>query len=256
MYPVLFKIGNLAVRTYGVVLILAFFICLYLLKYEARRFSITNKTIDHMVNYLLLGGLIGARLYYALFYDAYYYFTKPWTLLFIWEGGLAIHGAIIGGVVGLYLFARKNGVKFLVLANLLAPILLLGQAIGRLGCFLNGCCYGLSTNVRWGVMFPKNSFAYYQFGFHAVHPTELYELSLNLIGFVVLWSVRKNVRNYLFSLYLMYYGAVRFIVSFFRADSLYLWGTGIRIAHIASVFFILAGLILFKYIRNKTEVVI
>ncbi|MDP8233756.1 MAG: prolipoprotein diacylglyceryl transferase [Candidatus Saelkia tenebricola] len=253
MYPVLFQIGNLAVRTYGVVLVAVFFMCLYLLKYDAKRSSVTKETVERMSNYLLLGGFIGARIYYALFYDAFYYFTKPWTLLFVWEGGLAIHGAIIGGLIGLYLLAKKDKIKFLILANLIAPILLLGQAVGRLGCFLNGCCYGLPANIPWGVIFPKDSLAYYQFGFQALHPTQFYELVLNLSGFVVFWVIRKNIPQYLFSLYLMYYGLVRFIVSFFRADSLLFWGTDLRIAHIMSAVFILSGMFLFKYNRSHSK---
>lgn len=253
MWPVLFRIGNFGIRTYGVVLVGAFFVCLWLAKIEARRVNLSKKTIDHLANYLLLGGLLGARVYYALFYDPYYYFTKPWTLLFIWEGGLAIHGAIIGGILALYIFSRKWQINFFSLADLLAPIVLLGQAIGRLGCFLNGCCYGYPTTKPWGVIFPQDSFAYYQFGYQALHPTQLYELGLDLLGFVFLWLSRRKVafRGQLFSLYLISYGLIRFVVSFFRADSLYLWGTSLKMAHLLSIALVLAGVIIFK--KRKSD---
>lgn len=243
MYPVLFKIGNLGIRSYGVLLVIAFFICLWLAKFDAKRISLSKKLVDKYANYLLLGGLIGARLYYAAFYDPYYYFTKPWTLLFIWEGGLAIHGALLGGVIATYLFCKKKNIPFLKLTDFVAPILLLGQAIGRIGCFLNGCCYGVPTDKPWGMIFAKDSPAYYKYGYQSLHPTQLYEMFLDLIGFILLWSFRRNFKKpgTLFGLYLIYYGIVRFAISFLRADSLYLWGTSIKIAYLVSIFMLIVG---------------
>lgn len=256
MYPVLFKIGNFGVRTYGVILIIAFFICLYLAKWDAKRLGLGKKDIDHLANYLLLWGLIGARLYYALFYDPYYYFTKPWTLLFIWEGGLAIHGAILGGILGLYLYTKKYHRDFWNLADFLSPLLLLGQGIGRIGCFLNGCCFGKPTDKPWGVIFPKDSFAYYKYGFTPVHPTQLYEMVLDVLGFIIFWTVRKKISSpgVLFAWYLIYYGVVRFVVSLFRADSLYLWGTGVKIAYVVSFIMIVIGIYLNLVLRKKSKI--
>ncbi len=255
MHPVLFKIGNFGIRTYGVVLVIAFFICLYIAKWDGKRLGLKRKEVDCLANYLLLWGLIGARLYYAIFYDPIYYFTKPWTLLFIWEGGLAIHGAIIGGIFGMYLYSRKYNLNFWLLADFISPILLLGQGIGRIGCFLNGCCFGKPTDKPWGVIFPKDSFAYYKYGFTPVHPTQLYEMVLDILGFVVLWSLRKKsaFNGYLFSWYLIYYGIVRFVVSIFRADSLYIWGTNIKIAYVVSLLMVIVGVYLHLVLKKSPQ---
>lgn len=255
MYPIIFKIGNLAIRTYGLILLLAFFICLGLAKYDVKRMSWSKKVVDYLVNYLLLGGLIGARLSYAIFYDPVYYFTKPWTLLFLWEGGLAIHGAIIGGLISMAIFSRKKKIDFFILADFIAPIFLLGQAIGRIGCYLNGCCYGYPTDKPFGVIFPKDSFAYYQFGYSAVHPTQIYELVLNLIGFILLWSLRRKfkINGYLFSLYLIYYGLIRFTISFFRAGSLFIWGTSIKVEQVISIIMFLIGIFMMRFLKSTAR---
>ncbi|MDP8253938.1 MAG: prolipoprotein diacylglyceryl transferase [Candidatus Kaelpia aquatica] len=245
MHPVIIQFGSLAIRSYGVMLVIAFLAAFYLAKYDSKRIGLNKKNMDSIANYLLLGGLLGARVYYGLFYDPYYYFTKPWALLFIWQGGLAVHGAIIGGILSLYIFSKRNSAEFLKLADFLIPLLLLGQAIGRIGCFLNGCCYGLPTEKPWGIIFTKDSSAYYQYGFQALHPTQLYEFILSLIGFVFLWVIRKDspFRGFIFSLYLIYYGLIRFYISLFRADSLYLWGSNIKIAYLVSLGLVLFGVV-------------
>ncbi len=255
MYPVVLKVGHFAIKSYGLFLIIAFLLALYMLQRDARRYSLDKKTIDSLGNYLLLGGLIGARLYYAMFFDPWYYFTKPWTLLFVWEGGLAVHGAIIGGFISLYIFSKKKKYNIFMLADLIVPVLLLGQAIGRLGCFFNGCCYGVPSSKAWALTFPKDSLSYFQFGFATVHPTQLYEFILCLFGFFIFWLIRKNIpfRGFLFSLYLIYYGLVRFVISFFRADSLYLWNSSIKVSYLISIFLFLWGIFLFVRLKSKAH---
>jgi phosphatidylglycerol:prolipoprotein diacylglycerol transferase len=255
MYPILFKFGSIGIHTYGVVLVIAFFFSLWLVKKDAKRLNIDEKTIDELATYLLIGGLAGARIYYACFYDPIYYLKYPWTLLFIWEGGLAIHGALIGGVLSAVLFCKKRKLNFWQIADLVSPFLILGQAIGRIGCFLNGCCYGLPTNKPWGVIFPKGSFAYYKYGMVAVHPTEIYEMVLDFIGFFILFFLRKRIKikGFLFCFYLIYYSVIRFFVSFFRGDSLYLWGTNIRIAQLTSIVVIIISLEIIFYLKGKVQ---
>jgi phosphatidylglycerol:prolipoprotein diacylglycerol transferase len=139
---------------------------------------------------------------------------KALTVLYLWQGGLAFHGGIAGGIIGGYLFARIRKLSFPLLADICAPALALGYAITRVGCFLNGCCYGHECDLPWAVTFPANTDA----GGVARHPTQLYAVLANLIIFAVLARLypRVSVRGNLFLLYLVLYSVYRFIVEFFR----------------------------------------
>jgi phosphatidylglycerol:prolipoprotein diacylglycerol transferase len=196
--------------------------------------------------YCLLGGIIGARLYYVAF-NWSYYGKNPSEIPAIWHGGLAIHGGLIGGVlIGIW-FVRRHRVSFWPLADAAAPLVILGQAFGRIGNFMNGDAHGTPTTMPWGIVFPPGSIAGREFGPVPLHPVMLYEMGLNFLAFVFLWSIRKRPwgDGFIFCLYLILYSVIRFIVSFFRADDLYLGS--LRAPHVVSVLmFILVGAYVIK----------
>jgi phosphatidylglycerol---prolipoprotein diacylglyceryl transferase len=199
--------------------------------------------------------LLGGRLYYVLFKWGYYG-AHLWKIIAVWEGGMAIHGGLIGGLIGGWLFARMHGLPFAILCDMMSPAVSLGHAFGRFGNFMNGDAHGyplhdprLPTWLRhfpdWmGVTFPATSIAGREFGPVPLHPVMLYELVLNLIGVVWLWSLRKKPwpPGTLVGLYLMYYALVRSFTSLFRADDLYLGP--LRMPHVISVVMLLTGLFL------------
>ena len=113
-------------------------------------------------------------------------------MIAVWKGGLAIHGAILGGLLIAVLYARKQKISFLKFVDTLTPSLILGQAIGRIGCFFNGDAYGYPTSLPWGIVYAPESPAGQMFPGQALHPTQLYEMFLNLIIFGILWKIRKN----------------------------------------------------------------
>jgi phosphatidylglycerol:prolipoprotein diacylglycerol transferase len=167
-----------------------------------------------------------------------YYGAHPVEILKIWNGGLAIHGGILGGALAVYLFTRYKRVPFWVLTDALVPSLILGQAIGRIGNLMNGDAYGMPTTLPWGIHFPPNSPAGMAYPGMATHPSMLYEMILNLMVFGVLWGIRKRGYRDGFStaMYFILYAIARSIVSFTRGDSL--WLGPIRAAHVISLVFV------------------
>lgn len=253
MYPVIAKFGPLTIYSYGMMVAIAFVIGLYVARFEARRKDIKIELVYDLAFYLIIGSLIGARLYYLVFFEPSSFIEDPGAVLKIWQGGLAIHGAILGGILTALLFSKIHKISFWKLADLVAPSIVLGQAIGRIGCFLNGCCFGVPTESVFGVHFPKESLAYIAYNGLAVHPIQLYESFFSAIGFLFLWSMRRKIRfdGGLFLLYLVVYSCARIVLSGLRGDSLYIWGTGLKVAQIMSgAIFVIAFIIFVKRQKN------
>jgi len=227
MYPIIAKIGPFTIYSYGMMVAIAFLFGVFVARLEAVRKKINPDLVYDLSFYLLVGSIIGARIYYIFFFDLGSFLKNPLSLFMIWQGGLSIHGGIFAGIITGVMFSKINKTSFWVLADLIAPSIILGQAIGRIGCFLNGCCGGISG-----------------------HPTQIYELLLDFLGFLFLWKLRQKVKfeGALFLLYLMLYSVIRIIVSQFRGDNLYLWSTGLTLADLTStaMFIIAAALFLKK----------
>lgn len=240
MDPILIQFGPVAIRYYGLMYFIAAMVGGWLLGKEVRRKGVSLSDEDrwNLIMYALLGGILGARIYYVVFNWSYYGRNLS-EVPAIWHGGLAIHGGLIGGVlVGIW-FVRRHHVSFWQLADAGAPSIILGQAFGRFGNFMNGDAHGTPTTMPWGIIFPPESIAGREFGPVPLHPVMLYELGFNLMIFAFLWSIRKRPYSdgFLFCLYLILYSIDRFIVSFFRADDLYI---GIfRAPHVVSVLLVI-----------------
>lgn len=249
MHPIFFKIGSIEIRYYGVMIALAFIVGAILGEREARRKGFAPGLVYDILSYMLIGVIAGARIYYVLFSEPYWFITHPVEIIAIWKGGLSLHGGLIGGLlVGIW-FCYKKGLPFWRFADVLAPPVILGQAIGRVGCTLNGCSYGRPTTLPWGVVFTDpQSLA--PLGI-PLHPTQIYEIILSLILFSGLWRGRKRVSfdGQLFLTYVMGYGVIRFFLEFFRGDSLLLFNL-VPVPHMMSIIIFLVGLGLYMY-RNK-----
>lgn len=234
MYPVLIKIGMFPIRSWGILVLTGIFVAYYYLK--ARPQKELFKWFDKHFFYIILWGIIGARIYQVLFWDRKMYFSHPLEILKIWNGGMAIQGTIIAVVFYLLYRSRKDSIPFFKITDFLVPAMLLGHAIGRIGCFLNGDSYGRITNFVLGVHFPGLD------GYR--HPTQLYEAALNFLGFLLLnkLSKKKLKQGTMTALYLIYYGTIRFFVQSLRADTTYVFG--ISAVHAMSVAFLLTGLLI------------
>ncbi|MBE9532269.1 MAG: prolipoprotein diacylglyceryl transferase [Proteobacteria bacterium] len=224
MHPVLFKYGFIEIRFYGLMYVLAIIIGSYLLKSEVRRkgISLSDDEVTSFLMWVVISGVIGARLYYVLF-KLDYFLPAPAEIVAIWHGGLAIHGGIIGGIVGGWVYLKRRDISFWKAADASAPVLILGQSLGRFGNFMNGDAYGTPTLMPWGVVFPFSSPAGMEFPGIAIHPAMLYEMAFNFAIFLFLWfKVRKceTKDGFLFALYIVLYSLGRFFVEIFRGDSL------------------------------------
>ena len=254
MHPVLLQIGPLVIRWYGVMIALACLIGLFMAKKEAERKEIGKEKIEDFFLYAIIGAIIGARLYYIAFTDVSLIWMNPLSVFAIWQGGLAIHGAILGGIVVAAFYTWRQNISFAAFADTLAPSLILGQAIGRIGCFFNGDAHGFPTDLPWGVAYAPESPAGQMFPGQPLHPTQLYEMILNSLIFMVLWKLRKNLKidGYLLILYVILYSAARIFVEHFRADKL-TFVSNVSAAQSIGVFGIILGVIFLVVLKIKSH---
>ena len=225
MHPILVQLGPITIRYYGLMYIIAIAIGFYLLWREVRRKKI-SLPMESLLDLLLLTiplAITGARLYSVVF-RLDYYGRYPLDILKIWEGGLAIHGGVLGGIGAVLLFSRWKRVKFWPLADAIVPSLVLGQAIGRIGNLMNGDAFGTPTTLPWGIRFPADSPAGMAYPGLATHPSMIYEMILDVAIFAYLWAIRKKgyKDGFSTSMYFILYAVARSIVSMTRGDDLYL----------------------------------
>lgn len=226
MHPILFEYGPIQIRFYGLMYVIAILVGTYLIKKEVRRKRVAL-TDDDVMNFILgtvITGIIGARSYYVAF-NMGYYSANPYEIPKVWHGGLAFHGGLIGGLLFAFVYLGRHRIKFWQMADVVAPSIILGQAFGRFGNFMNGDAHGMPTTMPWGIVFPKESIAGSEFPNIPLHPVMLYELAINLSIFLFLWfGIRKRgfKDGFIFALYLLLYSIGRWTVENFRADSLML----------------------------------
>ena len=289
MRPTLFKIGNFELRIYSLMYILAFIIGIKIAEKDdvAKKRGIKDKKmIEDFAFFAMISGLVGARAYYVIM-KFNEYAGDPISMLKVWEGGLAIHGGIIGGLIGSYLYAKKHKISLWTLTDMGVGPLLFGQFLGRFGNLANGEIHGVPTFtpwnvifsgkfsewwaayqsmgleaqskfkelVPWGLVFPQDSPAGMEFPNYPLHPAMLYEAVLNLIGFILLWFYfRKKEYNpgILTMIYLIMYAVIRVFVSTFRVEDLIVPGIGIRAPYLISIIMVIMATVGIKYF-SKTK---
>jgi phosphatidylglycerol:prolipoprotein diacylglycerol transferase len=213
MHPRLFGF----VKSYGVMLDLAFLAGIWLSVRRGKRRGLSSEAIISICFGILVAALVGSRAYYVLTHlDR----QDPWyQIFFFWDGGLTFYGGILLAIATSWYMARRRGIPFLQLADVMAPAIALGLGIARIGCFLSGCCFGLPTGAPWGVCFPAGSPAALHLGGVPIHPTQLYS---SAAGFAIFGSLlllerfRSGPRGVTFARFLVLYGAARFVIEIWR----------------------------------------
>lgn len=239
MNPVAFKIFGIEVAWYGVLISFGILFGIIVATHRAKKENLYNDIIIDMALVTVPAAIIGARAYYVIFsWD--FYKQNPKEIFNIRQGGLAIHGAIIAGVIVGHLFCRYKKIGFWTLADVCAPAIILGQAIGRWGNFINQEAHGGPTDLPWGI----------EIGGVKVHPTFLYESLWNLgvFGFLLYYSDKKKYEGQIFILYLILYSVARYFIEGLRTDSLMLGS--FRVAQLISIMSII-GAILIGIIMKK-----
>lgn len=220
MRVILFHIGDFPVRSYGLILAVAILLSASVAYYLAKG-TVYRKHVFDMLIYVVLGAIIGARLWEVVFFQGEYYSKHLLEAFAIWQGGLSIQGGLIGGFIAGVIYTRIYKLSFWEFADILAPAIILGQAIGRIACFLNGDAYGTPTNSGFGLVYPEGSMAYDAYGSQPLWPAEIFEMQWDLIIFAILVALKNKSwpKGFLFLAYNILYSFGRFMLEFLRGDS-------------------------------------
>ncbi len=255
--PVAFSIGSFKVYWYGIIIAAGMLLCFILAIKQAKKNKFSPDLVYDLMFVTLPCAIIGARIYYVIFKWDYY--SQDLKKIFdTRSGGLAVYGGVIAVLLGYFIMCKIRKIPYSTVLDYLAPLLPLGQAIGRWGNFFNQEAFGTTTNLPWGMTSPEIR-GYLLLNcptldpLMPVHPTFLYESLGNIILFVVLYYMRKNSK-FAFETacgYFVGYGAIRFLVEGLRTDSLYITGTAIRASQLLSAVLMVGGLLAIAFIHYK-----
>ncbi len=257
MFPELFQLGPVHLRSYGAMLAVAFLVGTFLALREARRLRLDEDRLVTVILAALVSGVLGARLLYV--FEHIEHFQREWGSVFaLWQGGLTLYGGIVAGTLGGLLTARRLGQPMWVVADALTPSLALGTMFGRVGCYLNGCCYGRPTGRSWGVTFPQDSYAGLEFGNAPLHPSQLYAAFAGLLLFLVFWGVRTRsvAPGIKFWAFIAAFAVVRVGIDFTRAwedDArlLAIGGASVTESQITSLLLVLFALLMILRLHRE-----
>lgn len=252
--PVVFEIGIMSIRWYGLMYFFGFLGVMYLGRLQIRRHPHEHwqyEDIDNILFYGIIGVILGGRLGYVFFYQPHYFMHDPLEIIKIWQGGMSFHGGFLGVALALYIFARKTGKPWLKVTDFVIPLVPFGLALGRLGNFINAELWGRPTDLPWGMIFPNVDSL-------PRHPSQLYEFGLEgVLLFFILWHASKHLheKGNVTATFLIYYGIFRFGVEFTREPDSFLgllW-LNLSMGQWLSIPMILGGIWLLNWSQNSNR---
>ncbi|MBI4743287.1 MAG: prolipoprotein diacylglyceryl transferase [Actinobacteria bacterium] len=238
MYPIIADFGFMKIYSYGFFLALAFLAATVVVLMETKRKGYERETAYDVVLLAIIGGVFGARIFYVIGHLKYFLIV-PLDIFKIYQGGLVFYGGFLGGAIAILLYLKQKKLSIGDFADIVAPAVAIGAAVGRLGCFFNGCCYGKPATIPWAIHFFDTN----------RHPTQIYEFLMNLSIFGILWFLRKRIteKGFLFLIYLIIYSIARFCIEFLRVTIPVVFGlSGSQIISIFMFIFI----VLFFLVRQ------
>lgn len=252
MSPILIDLGFIKIYWYSIMILLGVFIGGSIILKESRRYKIPEDFMINIITLTLIFGIIGARLYYVIFNFGYYK-NNLLDILKIWEGGLAIHGGLIFGIIFIYFYTKKYKVNTLRFLDIAVPGVIIAQAMGRWGNFFNGEAHGPATTLEFLTKIHLPQFIIDGMNIHGVYyqPTFLYESIWCLIGFIIMLLFRRRYYRKIgqtTAFYMIWYGIGRFLIESIRTDSLMLGN--LKMAQIVSIILVIVGIIL-MIVKNR-----
>lgn len=236
---VAFTVASKPIYWYGILITCGIFLAIAYASRRSRHFGVRSDDLVDMMLFVLPVAIVCARLYYVVF-EWERYKDNPAEIIAVWHGGLAIYGGLIGGLLTAIVFCRVKKIDCMDMLDLVSGAVPIGQAIGRWGNFFNCEAFGSETSLPWRMVIGEGIDEAGQFG---SHPTFFYESAWNAIGFALLfvYSKKRKYRGEIVLLYFGWYGLGRFFIEGLRTDSLYLWGTGIRVSQVVALLSVLLG---------------
>lgn len=255
------SLGPINISLYSLCILVGIILAFILIRKESKRFNIKDDFISNLIFWCVIYGIVGARIYYVLF-NLDYYMHSPIEIIKVWNGGLAIHGGIIAGLITLIYFCKKEKVSIIKILDISCIGLIVGQACGRWGNFFNMEAYGseVTRSFLENLHLPEFIINGMHIGGHYYHPTFFYESLFCVLGLIIMLLIRripKIKQGMIISFYLVWYGILRYFIEALRTDSLMLGS--IKVAQLVSILFILLGIIGFilsiikKIDYNKIE---
>lgn len=245
MDKIAIEIGPLTVTWYGVFVAAGFLAGLWTAARRALKVGVHSEVIMDLGLWLIIGSVVGARALYVVSYWSDSFAGEPFLSVFkVWEGGLVFHGGLVGASLACVLYCRLKNLPLWRIADVLAPSIALGHVFGRIGCLMNGCCFGRACTLPWAIEFPDDHVTH---GF-GVHPTQIYESGLNLVLFFGLaWLfARRRFEGQVFAAYLIAYAVIRSLVEIFRGDYPSYVANYITPAHWVSVLLLIVGVVIYR----------
>jgi phosphatidylglycerol:prolipoprotein diacylglycerol transferase len=242
MHPVFFSLWKFTIFSYGFFVALAFIVSILYLHsiVKLKKQIISQDELCSLILYMVVFGIIGSRFFFVII-NLHEFLLYPLNIFKLWQGGLVYYGGFISVILFLVIYAKNKNLQVFKLADLFAPALALGHAIGRIGCYFSGCCYGKESSLPWAVVFNDTNSAAV-IGVH-LHPTQIYEALGNFLLFIFLnfYCKKINKTGLIFAAYLILYSVLRFTVEVFRGDYRGIQCFGLSISQIISMCLFIIG---------------
>ncbi len=221
MYSTIFQLGPIIIRSYALMLAIAFSVSTFIAVRRAKRYGIPSHEIINLASVIIFASLLGSRVLFV-FEHGETFVKNPSAIFYVWQGGSSYYGGLIFAFIGLIIWVKMKSIEVGRMLDIFAPSAALGFFFVRIGCFLNGCCFGKPTSMPWGVIFPPDSPAGSVYTNMTIHPTQIYSAVSGLLGFGLLlyleekWHMVKKKPGLLFLSFLILSSLWRFIIEYFR----------------------------------------